>query len=267
MDEAQAHAALSRAELMVGRIRGWRSSRRLGSRHRLNAPVNRSYRLEVGRTTFLRRALDPARDQSYFLSLVPAGRFSQVLFPLGESLKTDNQAQVTAAQVHLEPPVTSNEICFLRDIEYVDFLRLRHPEGFTPGEIVDTSGKVLGRHLGLPAYTVGQRKGLGIAAPEALYVVRLEAETNRVVVGVDDELWVREVKVHRLNWLAEALLPEAQVRVQIRYRQKPVSARVRTLDSAGAVIAFDDPVRAVTPGQVAAFYDDDRLLGGGIIEK
>jgi tRNA-specific 2-thiouridylase len=225
-------------------------------------------RLEPGQPQpLLRRAADPARDQSYFLALVPGERFSQVLFPLGESLKTENQAQVDAAQVHVEPPVTSNEICFLRDIDYVDFLHLRRPEGFAPGEIVDRTGKVLGRHAGLPAYTVGQRRGLRLAAPEALYVLRLEAETNRVVVGADDELWVREVRVRDLNWLAAPLAPQDPVWVQIRYRQKPVPARVQALTAAGLVVAFDAPVRAVTPGQVAAFYDHDRLLGGGIIEE
>lgn len=222
-------------------------------------------RLEPGTPPVLHRALDPARDQSYFLSLVPAERWAYVLFPLGESYKTENQAEVNAAQVHVEPPVTSNEICFLRDIEYVDFLRLRAPEKFQPGDIVNTAGQVLGRHTGLPAYTVGQRRGLGIAAPEALYVVRLEAETNRVVVGRDDELWTQEVAVHSLNWLTAPPGPEEPVWAQIRYRQKPVPARITVSAGGQAVIRFENPVRAVTPGQVAALYAGERLLGGGLM--
>ena len=224
-------------------------------------------RLEPGKPhPVLRRALDPARDQSYFLALVPSARFTRVLFPLGESFKTENQAEVDAAQVHLDPPVTSNEICFLRDIDYVDFLHLRQPAGFTPGEIVNSAGKVLGHHRGLPAYTVGQRRGLGLSAAAALYVVRVEAETNRVVAGIDAELWAREVAVSDLNWLADPLQPGDPVWAQIRYRQKPMIARWLASDQGSAVIQFESPVRAVTPGQVAALYDGDRLLGGGIIQ-
>jgi tRNA-uridine 2-sulfurtransferase len=222
-------------------------------------------RLESGGAQpVLRRALDPARDQSYFLALVPVDNFTRVLFPLGESYKTENQAEVSAAQVHAEPPVTSNEICFLRDVDYVDFLRLRRPAGFAAGEITDTGGKVLGRHAGLPGYTVGQRRGLGVAAPEALYVLRLEAESNRVVAGNDAGLWTREVKVRACNWLAPLPPPGEALLAQIRYRQQPLPARV-TAQGTEAQIEFQNPVRAVTPGQVAAVYAGDRLLGGGII--
>jgi tRNA-specific 2-thiouridylase len=144
-------------------------------------------------------------------------------------------------------------------------LRLRRPEGFAPGEIVDKTGKVLGSHQGLPAYTVGQRRGLGVASPQALYVVRVEAETNRIVAGTDAELWEREVRVEALNWLAAPVQSGEPVLAQIRYRQQPMPARLLSRSGGSAVIQFENPVRAVTPGQVAALYAGDRLLGGGII--
>ncbi len=214
----------------------------------------------------LRRAIDPARDQSYFLSLVPVQQFKHVWFPLGDSFKVDNKAEVDAAGVHVHPPVTSNEICFLRDIEYTAFLKLRNPHAFVPGEIVDEHGRVLGTHQGLPAYTIGQRKGMGVAAAKPLYVVRLDAETNRVIAGWDEALWASEVHLNEVNWLIPEPTGSLGVQAQIRYRQTPVPAQVDVLPGGEACVRFSTPVRAITPGQITAFYAGDRLLGGGRIK-
>jgi tRNA-specific 2-thiouridylase len=220
---------------------------------------------EEAGTPVLRRAVDPSRDQSYFLSLVPIEQFKQVIFPLGGSFKTDNKAEVDAAGVHVQPPVTSNEICFLRDIEYTDFLKLRTPESFKPGAIADTHGKILGQHQGLPAYTIGQRRGLGIAAAEPLYVIRLNAETNQVIAGSNADLWATEVHLREMNWLIPVSASGVEVHAQVRYRQIPAPARVFPGESGTARVCFEKPVRAITPGQITALYDNDRLLGGGRI--
>jgi len=209
------------------------------------------------------RAADAAKDQTYFLSLVPADRFRRVRFPLCGRRKRELLAQ--AAQT-AGAPATSQEICFLRGHAYADFVRQRAPEAFRPGTITDLAGRVLGEHQGLPNYTIGQRRGLGVAAPHPLYVVRLDREQNRVVVGPDEALWSREVRVGNVNG-SEQLDGSETVEVMIRYRQRPAPARVRPLDGRACQVTFDQPVRAVTPGQVAAFYRQGALLAGGEIQE
>lgn len=213
----------------------------------------------------LLRGLDRGRDQSYFLALVPRARFRSVCFPLGEAYKSDVAREVAAAGVRPHDVPTSNEICFLQDRSYAAFVRSRKPAAFRPGEIVDEQGKILGEHQGLPAYTIGQRRGLGVAAPEPLYVLRLEARANRVVVGPDASLWLRSARLRHLQWLQEPPRPGAPVEAQIRYRQTAVPARLEPDGDGGARLEFARPVRAVTPGQVAALYHQQNLLGGGLI--
>ncbi|MEW6517024.1 MAG: tRNA 2-thiouridine(34) synthase MnmA [candidate division FCPU426 bacterium] len=206
------------------------------------------------------RALDETKDQTYFLSLVPHARFEQVRFPLCRQRKRELTASAGQA--------TSTEICFLREHAYADFLHQRAPGAFVPGDIVDLEGRVLGEHQGLPHYTIGQRRGLGVAAPHPLYVVSLDPGRNRVIVGPDEALWTRTLRVGRVNWLAEpdrAAREDEEMDVMIRYRQRPVPARVRRQGDADCLVSFSQPVRAVTPGQVAAFYRGGRLLGGGEI--
>lgn len=214
----------------------------------------------------IRRALDGRRDQTYFMSLVHSEQFAGVQFPLGEALKDDVRREVAETGWHVRPVAASVEICFLKDLNYVEFLRARRPDAFRPGDVVDESGRVLGEHRGLPAYTVGQRRGMGVAAPEPLYVIRLEIETNRVVAGPDRSLWTATADVGDVNWLATPAVPEIEVSAQIRYRQPPEPAHLRVLPGGGVRLTFNRPVRAVTPGQIAVFYDGDRLLGGGKIQ-
>jgi len=213
----------------------------------------------------VRRGADPAKDQSYFVSRVPKDRFQHVVFPLGGETKQEVQSRVAASGLRPEAGETSTEICFLQDRDYVDFLRYRVPDAFRPGEIVDQAGRVLGRHQGLPAYTIGQRKGLGIAAPHPLYVLRLDPEKNQVVVGPDQALASATAHLAEMNWFDA--VPEAaiEVQAQVRYRQSPVPARLEKTGPDTARLRFERPIRAVTPGQVAAVYLGDSLLGGGVI--
>lgn len=213
----------------------------------------------------LSRGQDPQRDQSYFLAHVPAERFTRVRFPLGGTFKDENRREVEAAGWHTRPTVSSSEICFLHDLEYRDLLRARRPEAFRPGEIVDGTGRVLGTHSGLPGYTIGQRRGLGVAAPTPLYVIRLEADTDRVVVGPDADLWQSSVRLEALNWLVPPPADPFPVLAQVRYRQAPVAASCWVRTDGGADLVFARPVRAVAPGQITALYAGDRLLGGGVI--
>jgi tRNA-uridine 2-sulfurtransferase len=220
---------------------------------------------EDGAGPVLRRGVDPGRDQSYFLAQVPSGRFAGVRFPLGETAKPDNRRAVAAAGWHAREAVTSSEICFVKDLEYRDLMRSRRPAAFVPGEIVDTAGRKRGAHRGLPDYTIGQRRGLGVAAPEPQYVVRLEAETNRVVIGPDADLWRTGTRVERMNWLVPVPPAPLIVLAQVRYRQTPVPAVCRPRSDGGTDLEFERPVRALAPGQIAALYDGDRLLGGGVL--
>lgn len=211
------------------------------------------------------RGLDPRKDQSYVLYGLDQEQLKQALFPLGGL----NKAQVREAArergfVTAEKP-ESQEICFIPDNDYGRFLRDYAPEAVQPGEIVDTEGKVLGRHPGIAFFTVGQRKGLGIATGRPLFVVRIEPETRRVVVGDPEACLLKEFEIDKVNWIAWEHPPESfEAEVKIRYSAPAVPAVVHPRPG-GAYIVLGAPQRAVTPGQAAVFYHGDQVLGGGTI--
>ncbi len=208
----------------------------------------------------LRRARDLQKDQSYVLA--------RLLFPLGEYTK--NEVRVLAAELGL--PVAgkpdSQEICFVDEGRHGEFVAERRPDAVQPGPIIDASGRVLGRHRGLSYYTVGQRRGLGIAAPYPLYVIRLDPERNALIVGPEIQTFAPGMRVAKLNMVAlETLHPGTQAEVQIRYRARPVPASI-TPDNPGSVLVrFKEPQKGVTPGQAAVFYQGDLVLAGGIIQE
>ncbi len=222
-------------------------------------------RLEgAGESLRLRKGIDPSKDQSYFLVPGSAGGLDRVRFPLGDMTK----AEVRAAAERFGLPVSrkpeSQDVCFVPEGDVAGFLETRHGEG-TPGEIVDAGGRVLGRHRGLHAYTVGQRRGLGIAAPEPLYVIARETAENRLVVGARGDLLAPGLRAGPPVWFAE---PEGEVlrcEVKIRSTAREVGCRVRP-DGSGLTVAFDEPQFGVAPGQLAVFYDGDLVLGGAWIE-
>jgi tRNA-specific 2-thiouridylase len=161
----------------------------------------------------------------------------------------------------------SQDICFVPDGDYVRFLEEERGKGQLDGEIVHVSGQVLGRHLGTYRYTIGQRRGLGIAWPQPLYVVGIDAENRRVLVGEQEHLERRELTLHGVNWSSGETPDEAiRARCRIRYRHQEVPALITPLSEGRAKVVFDEPQRGVTPGQAAVFYDGDRVLGGGWIE-
>jgi tRNA-specific 2-thiouridylase len=215
----------------------------------------------------LARGLDPSKDQSYFLWGLPASMLPLLLFPVGELTKDEVRARAHELALVTADKPESQEICFVPTGDYRDLLRTRlesvHP-ALEPGEMVRTDGTVLGTHDGFAGFTVGQRKGLGGGFPEPMFVLEIEPETRRVVVGTRDELLRDVVQVSELNWLGEAPEPGSRVLAQLRYRAPAVAATIEE-GSSGLVLRLDEAVPAVTPGQSAVLFDGDRVLGGGRI--
>ncbi len=220
----------------------------------------------------LLRGLDPKKDQSYALSLLTQEQLAHVMFPLGEYTKTETRALARRFGLRVAEKHESQDLCFVADGDYRHFLRRHAPHTLTPGDIVDTRGNVLGRHTGIAQYTIGQRKGLGLAVGEPLYVIALDPARNRVIVGRAAELGARELIAGALNWIAgEAPRGDIHITAKIRYTARQVAATVSPLPpesetGARARVVFAEPVRDVTPGQAVVFYADEVCLGGGIIQ-
>jgi tRNA-specific 2-thiouridylase len=214
----------------------------------------------------LRKGRDAAKDQSYFLFTLTREQMGQVLFPLGEMTKEEVRGHAARLGLRVAEKAESQDICFVPDGDYVRFLEEERGEGRMDGEIVHVSGQVLGRHLGTYRYTIGQRRGLGIAWPQPLYVTGIDAENRRVVVGEKEHLARGELTVHDVTWsVAEPVLPFAAA-CRIRYRHHEVPAQITPLPGGRVRVAFDVPQHGVTPGQAAVFYEGERVLGGGWIE-
>lgn len=206
-------------------------------------------------------------DQSYFLFSLSQQQLARALFPLGNHAKDEvrRMAEQRGLTVHDKP--SSQDLCFLPAGQYRDLLRERCPDLFSPGDIVHVSGDVLGRHDGIACYTIGQRRGLGVAWREPLYVVALELEANRVIVGEKEHVLRGEFTAAELSWGALCDPSEPfRAQVRIRHRHRPAPATVTPLDGGRVRVQFDEPQEAPTPGQAAVFYDGDLVLGGGFIE-
>jgi len=213
---------------------------------------------------FLLKAADGSKDQSYFLYTLGQRQLERLLFPLGELSK--KKVKSLAAELGL--PATgrrdSQDVCFIPDNDYRSFIDGRIP--LKEGEIVDITGKVLGRHSGLARYTVGQRHGLGLASSKQLYVLRLEAEGNRLVVGSREQLLNNMLVATRLSWVSgKAASEPLNITAKVRYKAPEVAAELRS-GNGRAELRFAKPQSAITPGQSAVFYQGDAVLGGGIID-
>jgi tRNA-specific 2-thiouridylase len=225
---------------------------------------------ETGRWELL-RARDDSKDQSYFLWGLTQEQLSWSEFPLGELTKEEVRALARRANLPVAEKPESMELCFVPSGSYVQFIQAYSRErGISlqdgGGEIVNENNEVVGRHNGVHNFTIGQRKGLGFAAGKPLYVLSIDPEKNRVVVGEDDGLRKTTCEAQGVNWISIEE-PEAPLRasVKIRHKHEPASAAVEPLDANRARVTFDAPQRAITPGQAAVFYDRDRVLGGGWI--
>jgi len=225
-------------------------------------------RTEVGDdgVTRLLRGTDPAKDQSYFLFGLRYEILARTMFPIGAMPKPEVRAIAEEKSLGVAKKPDSQEICFVPDGKHAEFVKRRRPELARAGEIVDPSGRVVGEHAGIANFTIGQRKGLGVAFGEPRYVVSIDDAANRVMIGERDLLLRRELEAERTSWL----LPEAptgriRASVKIRYLHAAAPATVEILPEGRARVIFDSPQSAVAPGQATVFYDGDRTLGGGWI--
>lgn len=216
----------------------------------------------------LKRGRDPRRDQSYFLFSLRQEQLAHSLFPLGELLKTETREAARARALKTAHKEESMEICFVPDNDYGGFLKQAGLVAPHRGEVVDRAGRVLGHHEGIEFYTVGQRRGLRLVAPGPWYVVDLDPERNRVVVGSAPELLRDEFRLERCNWIPFAEPPpEFEATAKIRYNHPGTPATITPLPGGGARVKLHEPQRAVTPGQACVFYDGDLVLGGGWIAR
>lgn len=224
-------------------------------------------RSPAGRWLLLRPA-DRAKDQTYVLYNLTQQQLAHTLFPLGGLTKPEvrERARRLGFVVHDKPD--SQEICFVPTGNYTDFLRERIPAAMRPGPIYSTDGRLLGQHKGLPRYTIGQRRGLGLAAPEPLYVVHIDPARNALVVGARSEAYQSRLVADDLNWIACAEPDRAlRIEAQIRATTAAAPACLEPLAGGRAAVTFDEPQHAVTPGQAVVFYQGEVVLGGGTIAQ
>jgi tRNA-specific 2-thiouridylase len=220
----------------------------------------------------LKRPADRSKDQTYFLFGLTQEQLSRTLFPLGGMTKPEVRDLARKHNLVIAEKPDSQEICFVPGGDYKRFLEAYLSEqGEVPvdvaGEMVTTDGKVIGEHAGVHNFTVGQRKGLGVATGLPLYVIQIKNDTRQVVVGKDEELYTRTLRAHRINLISSATLDQPmRVAVKIRHKHQPASAMIESDGPDKVTVTFDEPQRAVTPGQGAVFYDGDIVVGGGWIE-
>ena len=217
----------------------------------------------------LLKGCDPGKDQSYVLHVLTQEKLARALFPVGDYTKPEIRAIAESYGLSVAKRPDSQDLCFLAGDDYRGFLQRNGSQMLVDGNIVDRSGKVLGRHSGLPNYTIGQRKGLGLTSAEPLFVLEKQADTNTLIVGTSSELGTSELIAVNLNWTS-GIVPGESFRafVKTRYTATPALADVTPLANASqALVHFDAPQRDLTPGQAAVFYDGDVVMGGGIIIK
>jgi tRNA-specific 2-thiouridylase len=220
---------------------------------------------EGGRIKLL-RAVDPSKDQSYVLHVLTQEKLQRAMFPVGDYPKTKIRQIAESFGLPTASRKDSQDLCFLAGEDYRNFLQRNAAEILRPGAIVTRDGKVLGQHTGLANYTIGQRKGLGVASPVPLYVLGKNAATNSIIIGTEEELGTRELVAHGVNWLGgKAPTAPFRAEVKIRYTARPAWAGVTPEAGNQARVRFETPVRDVTAGQAAVFYVEEEVLGGGLI--
>lgn len=212
----------------------------------------------------LLKAVDASRDQSYFLYTLTQEKLGRVLFPLGE--RSRDEVKQMAKQAGLPAATKSSQnICFISQRNYGAFLSQRFST--LPGDIIDTQGKRLGQHRGIAFYTIGQRHGLGLASGKPLYVLRIEPENNRIVLGPEEDLYSRKLAAHRVNWISGKAPPgPITAKARIRYKSKEAEA-ILFFRNDSVDVHFTQPQKAIAPGQAVVFYNVDEVLGGGIIDS
>ena len=223
-------------------------------------------RTESGRVRLL-KGVDPTKDQSYVLSMLSQFQLSRSQLPLGGMTKDEVRMTAKKIAIPVADRQDSQDLCFLGDVDYRDFLQRFAPESSEPGEIVDMQGQVLGEHQGLAFYTIGQRRGIRVAASEPFYVVGKDVKNNRLVVGYSDQVGKNQLTATEANWIAGSPPKTGEnFSVMVRYRAKPVPAMLLSVTESGFRLEFKQGLRGITPGQVAVLYQGEECLGGGIIQ-
>ena len=216
----------------------------------------------------LLRGVDRGKDQAYVLHVLTQAQLKRSLFPIGEYPKSEIRELARQFNLPVAEKADSQDLCFLSGGDYRDFLREYAPQTTQPGKILNRKGEVLGEHQGLANYTIGQRKGLGISSPNPLYVLAKDTQKNQLIVGEKADLGQKMMRVAGINWISgKAPTEKFRAQVKIRYTAREAWAEIAPTDSTQAQITFDTPLRDITPGQAAVFYDGEVCLGGGIIQQ
>ncbi len=218
-------------------------------------------------TPWLCRGVDHDKDQSYVLFGIERERFQRMLLPVGQFRKSEIRQLALELGLRVADKRDSQEICFVTSGKHDEFVRARRGNQDTAGRIVTTEGAIVGHHAGIERFTVGQRKGLGVAMGSPYFVVRIDPTTYDVVIGRREQLARRELVAAKVSWLASPPVGEVRCRAKIRYNSPPALATAALLDNNRLHVQFDDPCYGVAPGQAVVCYDGDRVLGGGWIES
>jgi tRNA-specific 2-thiouridylase len=249
--------------LKFGRL--WEFARQIGADHIATGHYARIEPAPGERIPALVRGDDRGKDQSYVLFGIDRNILEKTLFPVGRFNKHEIRALAREAGLNVADKPDSQEICFIPDNDYVGFVDRYRGASETAGELVDTAGRVLGRHGGYERFTIGQRRGLGVAFGAPRYVVSIDPDSRRVVIGAKDDLRVRRLEADRLNWLVEDVPPRFGCTAQIRYQHTAAEAEVHVRDDDRMDVEFAEPQLGVAPGQAVVLYRGDRVLGGGWI--
>ncbi len=242
-------------------------ARALGAEFVATGHYARVERDEVTGRYLLKRAIGAQKDQSYFLFSLSQQQLARAVFPIGAMSKEDVRAHARALRLPVAEKPDSQEICFVPDGDYAAFIERMAPGEIAGGPVTDADGRILGGHRGVHHFTVGQRKGLGIATRSPLYVLSLSAKDRRVIVGPRPALEQSRLVARDVNWIAcEPPRTPLRVSAQIRHRHLPATGWVTSVETNRALVEFDRPQSAVSPGQAVVFYDGDTVVGGGWIE-
>lgn len=216
----------------------------------------------------IKKAADSHKDQTYALYSLNQEQLKRTLFPLGDYTKEEVRQMAEDMGLQIASKPDSQEICFVPDNDYAGFIERNSREPIEPGDFVDIHGNILGRHKGIINYTIGQRKGLGISLGRPTYVVRIDPDTNTVVLGDNEDVFSKGLIASDLNFVAiEGLQSSMDVKAKIRYAARETPATIRPVEGGKVEVMFEEPARAITPGQSVVFYDGDIVVGGGTIDK
>lgn len=258
----------------------WEKAKALGAEYLATGHYAKIKYDQNSKRFLLLKGIDPARDQSYALWGLSQGNLARTVFPLGNLTKKEVRAKAKKHELKVAEKAESQEICFVADDDYPRFIKewlgsqgegarnKRQGKKIQPGLIFNLRGEKIGEHKGIPFYTIGQRRGLSIALGRPLYVVRIEADKNAIYVGEDSDLFRSTFIISRLNWIAfDNLEKKIDCGIKIRYQHQPQKGIISLLTKDEVLVKFEKPERAITPGQSAVFYQDDVVLGGGIIDR